>query len=144
MIQYVLASHGNFAREALNSAIMICGEDARRVHVLSVQDGDNGIARFGEAAAALAEELREDPVLIMADLFGGSPFMTLLSGFRDTEYICLTGFNLAMVIQMLQYDGDDLEELAADIESMGKDISIRLIHKIVAEEEQDDCSVSFG
>lgn len=138
MIQYVLASHGNFAREALNSAIMICGEDAQRVHLLSVQDGDDGIARFGEAAAALAEKLGGDPVLIMADLFGGSPFMTLLSSFRDTEYKCLTGFNLAMVIQMLQYDGDDLGELAADIESMGKDVSIRLIDKIVVKGEQDD------
>ena len=46
--------------------------------------------------------------------------MTLLSAFRDTEYVCLTGFNLAMVIQMLQYDGDDLHELAEDIASIGK------------------------
>mgnify|MGYP000442929505 len=74
----------------------------------------------------------------MADLFGGSPFMTLLSAFRDTEYVCLTGFNLAMVIQMLQYDGDDLHELAEDIASIGKDVSIRLIPKIIPEEEQND------
>lgn len=71
-------------------------------------------------------------------LFGGSPFMTLLSAFRDTEYVCLTGFNLAMVIQMLQYDGDDLHELAEDIASIGKDVSIRLIPKIIPEEEQND------
>ena len=94
--------------------------------------------RFGTEAAALAESFRGEPVLIMADLFGGSPFMTLLSAFRDTEYVCLTGFNLAMVIQMLQYDGDDLHELAEDIASIGKDVSIRLIPKIIPEEEQND------
>jgi len=60
------------------------------------------------------------------------------SAFRDTEYVCLTGFNLAMVIQMLQYDGDDLHELAEDIASIGKDVSIRLIPKIIPEEEQND------
>lgn len=53
-------------------------------------------------------------------------------------YVCLTGFNLAMVIQMLQYDGDDLHELAEDIASIGKDVSIRLIPKIIPEEEQND------
>lgn len=52
--------------------------------------------------------------------------------------MCLTGFNLAMVIQMLQYDGDDLHELAEDIASIGKDVSIRLIPKIIPEEEQND------
>ena len=112
--------------------------DLRRGHLLSVQDDGDGIDRFGTEAAALAENLRGEPVLIMADLFGGSPFMTLLSAFRDTEYVCLTGFNLAMVIQMLQYDGDDLHELAEDIASIGKDVSIRLIPKIIPEEEQND------
>ena len=138
MIHYVLASHGNYAREALNSAKMICGEDTDRMNLLSVQDDGDEIDRFGTEAAALAENLRGEPVLIMADLFGGSPFMTLLSAFRDTEYVCLTGFNLAMVIQMLQYDGDDLHELAEDIASIGKDVSIRLIPKIIPEEEQND------
>jgi hypothetical protein len=108
------------------------------MNLLSVQDDGDGIDRFGTEAAALAENLRGEPVLIMADLFGGSPFMTLLSAFRDTEYVCLTGFNLAMVIQMLQYDGDDLHELAEDIASIGKDVSIRLIPKIIPEEEQND------
>lgn len=43
MIHYVLASHGNYAREALNSAKMICGEDTDRMNLLSVQDDGDGI-----------------------------------------------------------------------------------------------------
>ena len=53
MIHYVLASHGNYAREALNSAKMICGEDTDRMNLLSVQDDGDGIDRFGTEAAAL-------------------------------------------------------------------------------------------
>lgn len=63
MIHYVLASHGNYAREALNSAKMICGEDTDRMNLLSVQDDGDGIDRFGTEAAALAENLRGEPVL---------------------------------------------------------------------------------
>ena len=64
MIHYVLASHGNYAREALNSAKMICGEDTDRMNLLSVQDDGDGIDRFGTEAAALAENLRGEPGMI--------------------------------------------------------------------------------
>ena len=65
MIHYVLASHGNYAREALNSAKMICGEDTDRMNLLSVQDDGDGIDRFGTEAAELAGNLRGEPVLII-------------------------------------------------------------------------------
>lgn len=136
MIQYVLASHGNFAREALNSARMICGVESDRIHLLSIQDGGEGIARFEEQAGLLAKELSADPVLIMADLFGGGPFMTLLSAFRDNDYKCIAGFNLSMVIELLQAEEEDLGELAEYILETGRDSGIRLINKIVVEEEQ--------
>ena len=64
--------------------------------------------------------------------------MTLLSAFRDTEYVCLTGFNLAMVIQMLQYDGDDLHELAEDIDLHREGRQYSPDSQIIPEEEQND------
>lgn len=136
MIHYVLASHGNFAREALNSAKMICGMESDRVHLLSIQDGGEGIAHFEEQAGILAKELSGSPVLIMADLFGGGPFMTLLSAFRNNDYKCIAGFNLPMVIEMLQAEDEDLGALAESVIETGRDSGIRLIDKIVVEEEQ--------
>lgn len=136
MIHYVLASHGNFAREALNSAKMICGMESDRVHLLSIQDGGEGIAHFEEQAGLLAKELSGSPVLIMADLFGGGPFMTLLSAFRNNDYKCIAGFNLPMVIELLQAEDEDLGALAESVIETGRDSGIRLIDKIVVEEEQ--------
>lgn len=136
MIHYVLASHGNFAREALNSAKMICGMESDRVHLLSIQDGGEGIAHFEEQAGILAKELSGSPVLIMADLLGGGPFMTLLSAFRNNDYKCIAGFNLPMVIEMLQAEDEDLGALAESVIETGRDSGIRLIDKIVVEEEQ--------
>lgn len=136
MTHYVLASHGNFAREALNSAKMICGMESDRVHLLSIQDGGEGIAHFEEQAGILAKELSGSPVLIMADLFGGGPFMTLLSAFRNNDYKCIAGFNLPMVIELLQAEDEDLGALAESVIETGRDSGIRLIDKIVVEEEQ--------
>jgi len=135
MIQFVLASHGNYAREAVNSAKMICGADNENIHLLSIQDGGEGIAGFEREASYLADKLIGSPVLIMADLFGGAPFMALLSCFRNNDYTLISGFNLPMVIEMLQADDTDLHEVANMLVEIGKDVSIRLIDKIVVEEE---------
>ena len=138
MIQCVLASHGNYAREALNSAKMICGLSTENVHILSIQEGGEGIAKFEKDATALAEKLIDAPVLIMTDLFGGSPFMTLLSSFRNNDYKCIAGFNPPMHIELLQSEGIDLAETAQTVLETGRDVSIRLIDKIIVEDEEND------
>lgn len=91
-----------------------------------------GIAHFEEEAAALAKELMDDPVLILSDLFGGSPFMTLLSVFRDNDYKLISGFNLPMIIEALSQDSSTLtlQEAAEQIVENGKDLSIRLVDKL--------------
>lgn len=132
MIQYVIASHGDLARAGLEAAAMLFGTIPPNFHQLSVQDGGMGIAHFEEEAAALAKELMDDPVLILSDLFGGSPFMTLLSVFRDNDYKLISGFNLPMIIEALSQDSSTLtlQEAAEQIVENGKDLSIRLVDKL--------------
>lgn len=81
----------------------------------------------------LAKELQEDKVLIMADLFGGSPFMKLLSAFRDVDYKLITGFNLAMIIQAFQDSQTErtLDEECEVLEDCGKNLGIKIVEKIV-------------
>ena len=86
----------------------------------------------------MAEKLIDAPVLIMTDLFGGSPFMTLLSSFRNNDYKCIAGFNLPMLIELLQSEGIDLAETAQTVLETGRDVSIRLIDKIIVEDEEND------
>ena len=137
MIQYVIASHGGFARAGLEAAAMLFGEIPTNFHVLSLEDGGRGIACFEEEAAELAGRLREAPVLILADLFGGSPFMTLLSAFRHNEYKLISGFNLPMIVEALSLNGEEAtrEEAARQITENGRDVGIRLVDKLSEEGE---------
>ena len=132
-MQFVIASHGNFAKEGLKSAEMIFSKIPKNFHVLSLEDGGEGIDKFENDALDLALRLKEEKVVIMADLFGGSPFMKLLSAFRDVDYITITGFNLAMIIQAFEdCDNDDnLENVAQKLEDCGKNLGIRIVPKIV-------------
>lgn len=138
MIQYVIASHGQFAREGLNAASMLFGEIPDNFHVLSVLDGGDGIAAFEKEAVQLAAELLPEPVLIMSDFFGGSPFMTLLSAFRDNDYKLVSGFNLPMIVEALSQNQSNvtLGEIADKLIDNGKNLSIRLVDKIQLDETQ--------
>ena len=94
-----------------------------------------GIGHFEKEAAELARGLIGDPVLILSDLFGGSPFMTLLSVFRDNDYKLISGFNLPMIIEALSQDSStmSLQEAAEQIVENGKNLSIRLVDKLQEE-----------
>lgn len=137
MIHFVLASHGRFAQEALASARMICGLPTGNFHVISLLDGGEGINRFETEAKELAAALENETVLLLADLFGAGPFMTLLSAFRDNNYKMLTGLNLPMVIEAMQCDDADLEEAAQNLLEAGKESGIQLLDKLVPEEETE-------
>ena len=132
-MQFVIASHGNFASEGLKSAAMIFSKVPSNFHVLSLEDGGDGIDKFENDAKDLALNLQKDKVIIMADLFGGSPFMKLLSAFRDVDYIAITGFNLAMIIQAFQdcESDESLESVANKLEDCGKNLGIRIVPKII-------------
>ena len=134
MLQFIVASHGNFASEALKSGAMIYGEVPANVYVLSIQDEGPGAVQFAKETEALAEQLAGNPVLILSDFFGGSPFMILLSKFRNNNYKLISGFNLPMVVEMLQCNGMGLEEAANSILTVGRDEGIRLVDKKTLEE----------
>ena len=135
MIPFVIASHGEFAEAGLRAASMIMGSIPDNFHVLSVYDEGNGIDEFEKDACALANELGEKPVLILTDIFGGSPFMILLSAFRSNEYKVISGFNLPMLIEAMSRSAENLslDEMSGKVIESGKENGIRLIDKIQSE-----------
>ena len=102
---------------------------------IGINQKDLGIGHFENEAAELARGLIGDPVLILSDLFGGSPIMTLLSVFRDNDYKLISGFNLPMIIEALSQDSStmSLQEAAEQIVENGKNLSIRLVDKLQEE-----------
>ena len=135
MIQFVIASHGEFAKAGLQAAAMILGSIPDNFHVLSVCDGGDGISKFEKDACVLAQKLGDAPVLILTDIFGGSPFMTLLSAFRNNNYKLISGFNLPMLIEAMSGTAENmsLDEMSGKMLENGKENGIRLIDKIQSE-----------
>ena len=100
MIGIVIVTHGKFGTELLKSAELIIGEQ-KNVFTLGLEHGDN-IEELRNQLKTAVEELDEgDGVLVLTDLFGGSPSNVAATNMEHLDFHSLTGVNLPMLIEAL-------------------------------------------
>ena len=120
MIGIVVVTHGQLATELLNAAETIVGELPRFTAVSIGWHEDTQDAR-DEIAAAIGRVQQGQGVLILTDMFGGTPSnlaMTFL-GQQDVEVI--TGVNLPMLIKLAGLgDQDSLLSVAREMREHGR------------------------
>lgn len=115
----IVTSHGHLAEEILKSAAMIAGDVGNIISVcMEADDGLEGTtAKMKEAFT----ECENEPVVIIADLFGGTPFNVanmLASARQDTRV--LSGMNLGMIIEYSVSSIEDVNELCDYLISIGQ------------------------
>lgn len=132
MVKLLLLSHGDLAREMMKTAGLILGE-FQGVQTISLPYG-NDLTQYKEEIAKVAQTA-DDGLLILTDLFGGSPFM--ISSQVYAEYAdkigmdIIAGMNLAMVIQVVSAMQDSsLEELRETAISAGNEGIVTLRDKM--------------
>lgn len=130
----ILLSHGQMARETLLSAQMIVGEIPNVQTVcMAHEDGLTGITKKLEEALSGFDS--REPVLLMADLMGGTPCNVAAASFMSRYAITLvTGFNLAMVIEYADNPESDPALLAQSILEIGRDA----IENVDPSQQDDD------
>ena len=120
MVGLIMATHGNISEELVKSAEMFSGPlDGCRTW--SLNPGDN-IEEGEKELEAYVEQLDEgDGVLIMTDLFGGTPSNLTLKIAMKRNVGILTGVNLPMLIQFISdRESNTLDQLIADCMEMGR------------------------
>ena len=103
MIAGLVVTHGRLAIELLNAAEMIVGE---LHHMAAVSLGWHDDVDMAKSMIEKALERIKTPdgVLILTDMFGGTP-TNLASTFLDTGKVeVVTGVNLPMLIKLAQMD----------------------------------------
>lgn len=133
----IVMSHGNMAKEAVASAKMIVG-DLLSASVVSMEAQD-GLAGTKEKLEKAVEEFQEEPILVIADLYGGTPFNTaiMLAKTRPNTVV-ISGLNLNMLIEYSVTQIEDLQELADYLCEIGKQGILRPeISEDVTEEEDE-------
>jgi len=124
-IGVVVISHGQFATELLNAAEMIVG-DLPGFTAVSIGWHDDVTVAREALERAIAKVDRGRGVLLLTDMFGGTPSNLGLSFLDAGRVEVLTGANLPMLIKLAKAaPTDDLVALAREICEHGR-VAIRV------------------
>ncbi len=95
----VVVTHGQLATELLNAAEMIVG-DLPGFQAVSIGWHDDVTVAHGAIAAAIARVDSGAGVLVLTDMFGGTPSNLGLAFLEAGRVEVVTGVNLAMLIHL--------------------------------------------
>jgi len=120
MIGAVVVSHGVFATELVRAAGIIVGKIEGVVAVdISPDMSVEAIHDAVEGAVRTVED--GDGVLLLTDMFGGTPSNIGLSFLGTHRVEVLTGVNLPMMVKLpIAREGMPLDELARQLQECGQ------------------------
>ncbi|MFM5924415.1 MAG: PTS sugar transporter subunit IIA [Novosphingobium sp.] len=104
MIGLILVTHGKLAEEFVAAMQHVVGrQDA--VRTVCIGPNDDMEARRAEIAAAVAEVDAGQGVIILTDLFGGTPSNLAISLMQKGKVEVIAGINLPMLIRLAKARG---------------------------------------
>lgn len=117
----VIVSHGQVATELLAAAETVVGPQ-RHITAVSIGWHDDVEVARDEIARAINQVSSGAGVLILTDMFGGTPTNISAMFLKENEVEIVTGVNLPMVIKLASdnTEGISLADLAKEVEEQGK------------------------
>jgi len=120
MVGVVLAAHGELARELYTTTIFIVGKVDQMVP-LSIDPSRPMEELQKEIESAIRKVDTGDGVLVLTDMFGGTPANMTLVFHKEGKVEIVTGVNLPMLIKLCQCrEGKDLTEVAKEVVEYGR------------------------
>lgn len=126
-MRYVmLVSHGDFALGLFSALQMFVGTDRKDILNVSLSNGIGADVFEEKVDNLLADISKDDEIIILADIIGGSPLTTVLKVLSNRELLQNTvafgGMNLPLAINtVLMKDSVELSELKELIISEAKE-----------------------
>lgn len=117
----VIVTHGQLANELLAAAEMIVGPVA---HIAAVSIGwhDDVDAARDEIERAISSVSEGHGVLLLTDMFGGTPTNIASMFLAEGEVEVVTGVNLPMVIKLAsQSEAETLADIAKRVRDQGQE-----------------------
>lgn len=130
MIGLIIVTHCDLGRELLNAAKFIVGRiDA--VETIAINQNSDSSELLKTIEKKIATLNKGEGVLILTDMFGGTPSNLSLSFLKEEKVEVLTGVNLPMLIATVQTRTKlPLSELAEKAQEAGK-MGISLAGKLL-------------
>lgn len=135
-MKVIVVSHGSYARGLVDTVQMIAGKQ-------------EGLEAFGleseESVDTLKEKIRqsieqasqEEEILILTDIFYGSPFNTVISLMPEYDLYHVTGINLPLMMEVImgRISGKHAEEICKELLKAAPD-TVRDVRELYKEVEK--------
>jgi len=131
MIGIVIVTHGQLGEALIGAAEFIIGSRPEAIESVSIDLSENAEKLRKKIDRGIKNVMGEQGVIILTDMFGGTPSNLSYSFLEEGHIEVLSGVNLPILIQAANRRTKmDLIELAADLEAFGKK-SISLASRIL-------------
>lgn len=101
MIGIVVVSHGDLARELLRATEHVVGSMTQAESV-AIGPDDDPAERRGDISKAVARVDSGDGVVVLTDMFGGTPSNLAISIMEGAAIEVIAGVNLPMLVKLAQ------------------------------------------
>jgi PTS system mannose-specific IIA component len=120
MVGIVIVTHLRLGEELLAVAELIVGK-LKQFEAVSINPTEEVEEMREKISAAIRKVDGGKGVLILTDMFGGTPSNISLSFLEEWKIEVITGVNLPMLLKLSTYEGEeDLAELAEFIKTYGQ------------------------
>jgi PTS system mannose-specific IIA component len=122
MIGIVIVTHGQLGDALIEAAEFILGNRPEAIESISIDLNENAEKLRDKIARGIKKVKNPEGILILTDMFGGTPSNLSYSFLEEGHIEVLSGVNLPILIQAASLRGKEmnLEEMAAKLEVFGK------------------------
>jgi PTS system mannose-specific IIA component len=121
MVGVVVVTHCHLAEELIAAAQLVVGEDLKQFQPVSIDPKEESEEIREKIISAIRKADGGEGILILTDMYGGTPSNISLSFLEERKIEVITGVNLPMLLKLATYPTDmDLESLAVFITDYGQ------------------------
>ena len=121
MVGVVVVTHCRLGEELIAAAELVVGEELKQFHPVSIDPKEGSDEIREKIVTAIRKVDGGQGVLILTDMYGGTPSNISLSFLEEKKIEVITGVNLPMLLKLATYQDDsDLEAIASFITDYGQ------------------------
>ena len=135
-MKVIVVSHGSYARGLVDTVQMIAGkqEDLEAFGLESEESVDTLKEKIRQS---IEQASQEEEILILTDIFYGSPFNTVISLMPEYDLYHVTGINLPLMMEVImgRISGKHAEEICKELLKAAPD-TVRDVRELYKEAEK--------
>ena len=121
MIGIVIVTHSQLGEALIGAAEFIIGSRPDSIESVSIDLSENAEKLRSKIERGIKKVMGQEGVIILTDMFGGTPSNLSYSFLEEGRIEVLSGVNLPILIQAVNMrKKKELDQLAADLETFGK------------------------